>query len=191
MNRSDMNWDISELYRLLNNLIQFAKVDSIKGDRVICITADGLKTKPLPLGTRRAGDDRTSWLPSPGEQVLIFSPGGITEQAVVGPSLWSDNAPAPSTNPDHPLMQFSDGAKISYHKGSHTLSALLPDGAKVNIVASGGLTFTGDLTVNGNINATGNISDSKRSMSADRDIYNGHTHTGNQERPTSTPSATQ
>ncbi|USE38927.1 phage baseplate assembly protein V [Endozoicomonas sp. SCSIO W0465] len=186
-----MNWDISELYRLLNNLIQFAKVDSIKGDRVVCITADGLKTKPLPVGVDRAGDDRTSWLPSKGEQVLIFSPGGVTEHAVVGPSLWADAFPAPSVDPKHPMMQFSDGAKISYHKGTHTLSALLPAGAKVNIVASGGLAFTGDLTVNGNIKATGDITDQTRSMKEDRAIYNGHNHIDSMKGNTSSPKQSQ
>lgn len=183
--------DIAGLVRLLNNLIQFATVDSIESDRVVCVTADGLKTKPLPIGVARAGDDRTSWLPSKGEQVLIFSPGGMTENAIVGPSVWADAFPAPSVDPKHPIMQFSDGAKISYHKDSHTLSALLPDGAKVNIVASGGLSFTGDLTVDGSIKATGDIADATRSMKEDRAIYNGHNHIDSMKGSTTTPGAQQ
>ncbi|WP_067517845.1 phage baseplate assembly protein V [Endozoicomonas ascidiicola] len=188
-------FDISELYRLLNNLIQFARVDSLvdfpEGKRAVCITADGLKTKPLPIGTERAGDDQTSWLPSMGEQVLMFSPGGITEQAVIGPSLWSADHPAPGNDPNEPVMSFTDGARISYNKQSHTLSAILPAGATVAIVATGGLSFDGDLSVTGNITATGDVSDGKRSMQADRAIFNGHTHTGDSGGNTSPPKQNQ
>lgn len=188
-------FDISELYRLLNNLIQFAVVDSLvdapEGQRAICISADGLVTKPLPIGVDRAGDDQSSWLPSNGEQVLILCPGGVTEQAVIATSIWSGKHPAPSTDPDNPIMAFKDGAKIGYNKQSHQLSAILPAGATVEIVADGGLSFVGDLSVDGNISATGNVSDSTRSMSDDRAIYNSHKHAGNLGNPTSTPDSTQ
>jgi len=43
------------------------------------------------------------------------------------------------------------------------------------------------LEVTGNITAGGNINDATRPMSADRDIYNGHTHTGDSGGTTGTP----
>lgn len=189
---SDMNRDISELYRLLNNLIQFATVyaleDSPEGKRVVCITADGLETKPLPLGVEHAGDDRTSWLPSVGEQVLIFSPGGVTEQGVVGPSLWSKHYPAPSVDPDKPTIRFKDGAEFSYDKAKNHLSVRLPPGGTTTIVSPGGTTHLGDFGVDGIITSTKSIfadeevSDGKRSMQEDRDIYNQHAK-GNHNPP--------
>ena len=177
---NDYQYQISEIYRMLNNLIQLGTVEKLVGDRVVCRTWKNLVTKPLPLATRRAGDDRDSWLPSPGEQVVIFAPGGITENAVVGPSLWTTAKPAPSTDPNVPTTVYSDGATISYDKKSHALSAILPAGATVTLVSDGGISFKGDFAVDGNITSTknihanGDVSDKKRTMQGDRDIYNIH-----------------
>lgn len=67
----------------------------------------------------------------------------------------------------------------------------------VNINVDGAVTgkasswnLTGDLTVNGNITSTKQISDSKRTMSADRAIYNSHTHSESIGITTGTPNGT-
>ncbi|MTI12632.1 phage baseplate assembly protein V [Sansalvadorimonas verongulae] len=184
----ELQYQISELYRLMNNLIRPGHVkelttdpDGLELDRVICTTPDGLETRPLPYFVRRSGADREDWKPSPGEPVVIFSPGGIVETGYVLCGVPSDAFPAASPSADVHRVVYSDGAEIEYDKASHVLKAVLPQGARMALVSDGGITFTGDLLVNGNITATQDVTDSVRSMQADRDIYN--THANNNHNP--------
>ncbi len=75
-------------------------------------------------------------------------------------------------------MIYADGAVIEYDRETHQLNAVLPDGATTELVSDGGVTIIGDVIVTGNIKATGEVIDHTRSMKADRDIYNSHTHSG-------------
>ena len=51
----------------------------------------------------------------------------------------------------------------------------------------GAVTVVGNLTVDGNISASGEVEDSQGTMTAMRETYNSHTHTGNAGSPTSPP----
>lgn len=189
---------VETLKRQLSNLIRLATVIKLDSDLArVKVAFQNNQTGWIPWTTARAGNVKTWSPPSIGEQVVMLCPNGATEQALCLPALYKNDCPAPDNSPDNDTIVYPDGATICYNAKVHSLSAILPAGAITIITSNGGLTFNGNVSINGNvsvkgsINASGNISDSQRSMSADRGIYNNHTHTGNMGSPTSPPEKKQ
>jgi len=178
-----MNFKIADLFRRFENLIREGTISAANyEDNVFRVKIGEIETGWLRCITLRAGADK-AWNPvSVGENVVVLSPSGDLANGIIFPALFTGANPAPSTNPKKRLFRFSDEAVIEYDSETHTLSAVLPEGATTQITSPGGINFIGDLSVLGNISATGDIhsdaevSDSTRSMSGDRDIYNSHTH---------------
>ena len=139
--------------------------------------------------TTRAGDDRTWWAPSVGEQVLILSPSGELAAGVVLPALYRTAHPAPESDPGKHTRIHRDGARIESDAGAHKLKAVLPAGGTAELVANGGVSVTGNVTVAGNVAVTGridatediesekNVEDKNGTMQEMRDTYNQHSHT--------------
>lgn len=174
-------FELSELNRRLANIVNLGKVEEIDYQGaipVVRVKIGEILTAFLPMITSRAGPDQHWWPLEVGEQVVVFAPSGDLAQAVVLGSINQDSYPSTSDSTDVHQVVYSDGAVIEYDRKKHELNAVLPAGAKTNIVSDGGLTFTGDLTVNGNITATEDITDKVRSMAKDREIYNDHDHPG-------------
>ena len=180
-------FDMVELARQLANLIRPGVVHQVRySPYAVKVKTGALITQWLPPLVARAGNNR-SWNPlEVGEQVLVLSPSGNPAQGWVLPAGYTDSQPAPSVDPDKTVHQFADGAVIEYDRKQHHLKAVLPAGSTTELVSDGGITFTGDLTVNGNIHATKEVSDKTRTMTADRQIYNGHTHSGVMGGPSNT-----
>lgn len=189
---------VETLKRQLANVIRIATVTEIDTElaRVKVSYLDN-HTGWIAWTTARAGRVKTWSPPSVGEQVVMLCPNGATEQALCLPALYKTDFPAPDSSADNETVIYPDGALIRYNAKEHKLNVILPAGATTTISSSGGLTVNGNATINGNlsvngsIKASGNVADSKRSMSADRAIYNGHNHTGNMGNPTSAPGQTQ
>ena len=181
--RGEESFDLVELARRLANVVRPATVAELdlanarlraKYDE----TADGeaVLTAWLPWLTVRAGADRTWWAPEEGEQVVLLSPSGELPQAVALPGLYRDMFPAPSDSADLHVVEYEDGARLSYDRAAHALTAVLPAGATARLVAPGGATVVGNLRVEGNVTSTGDVTDSTSSMAAMRTTYNEHTH---------------
>ncbi|MEG9862936.1 MAG: phage baseplate assembly protein V [Flavobacteriales bacterium] len=177
------------------------------------VKAGELLTAWLPWLTTRAGNNKTWWAPEVGEQVLLLCPDGNPAQAWILPAGFTQDHAAPETKPECTVMQFKDGASIRYDTKAHKLDIILPaDGAftidspagviikkdltvKGNIKTQGNVKTTGDIETKGSvkasgdigtqgsIKASGDITDSTRSMSADRLIFNTHTHPANGAPP--------
>jgi len=157
-----MNAELSELLRLILNLIRIGTIADIDYDlqRVRVKVGDNT-TAFRPWGVFRAGDAQTWWPPSMGEQVILLSPEGNFDNAVVWPAVYSDKSPPPSTNPAHHTTRYKDGAVVQYDNVAHALTATLPDGTSVSAVpgkvtsnaedtlCTGNLTVEKNLTVNG------------------------------------------
>ncbi|BBD08452.1 phage baseplate assembly protein V [Desulfovibrio ferrophilus] len=92
----------------------------------------------LPWLTQRAGNDRSWWAPSIGEQVVVLSPSGECAQGVILGSIYQAKYPAPAVSPHINRRVYSDGAVIDYDTESHRLHALIPGDAFVE--ASGDIT---------------------------------------------------
>lgn len=160
---------VAELERKLTNVLIIGVITDVDNDRALVqVTAGELVTGWLPWLTQKAGGDITYWSPEINEQVMILSPGGKVEMGVVLPALYQQSADALSNAPNIHRTKYKDGAVIEYDRDAHHLKAILPDGGTVEVKA--------DMTIIGNLKVTKEITDKTRSMSADRAIYNTHTH---------------
>lgn len=116
--------DLQELYRLLSNIFRQGVVTEIDLKNAVCRVKSGeLVTDWIMWLAPRAGDSRSWWAPTVGEQVLIGAIGGeLTTGFVIG-SLYSNAHPAPSHSANALHHTFSDGAVIEYEPEDGTLKA--------------------------------------------------------------------
>ncbi|CCV28536.1 TPA: phage baseplate assembly protein V [Yersinia enterocolitica] len=123
---------ITEILRLLRNLVRIGTVAEVDLDQALCRVATGDNTTGwLNWLTLRAGQSRSWWAPSEGEQVLILSLGGELDTAFVLPGIFSDDFPPPSASADGLYIAFPDGATLHYEPES---GELLADGIKTAVI---------------------------------------------------------
>ncbi|WP_145600555.1 phage baseplate assembly protein V [Yersinia frederiksenii] len=123
---------ITEILRLLRNLIRIGTVAEVDLGQALCRVATGDNiTGWLNWLTLRAGQSRSWWAPSLGEQVLILSLGGELDTAFVLPGIFSDDFPPPSASANGLYLSFPDGATLHYEPESGELQA---DGIKTAVI---------------------------------------------------------
>ncbi len=77
-----MNAQLTEIMRLITNLIRTGTVTEVDRENWLCRVKVGeLETNWINWLTLRAGGGRTWWCPSPDEQVVVLSLGGNLEPA--------------------------------------------------------------------------------------------------------------
>ncbi|WP_139531129.1 phage baseplate assembly protein V [Klebsiella michiganensis] len=114
---------IQELARAIRNLIRSGVVTEVDIVQGLCrVQSGGIQTTWLNWLTTRAGRSRTWWAPSVGEQVLLLAIGGELDTAFVLPGIYSDDNPAPSSSADAWLVEFPDGAVMSYEPETGALT---------------------------------------------------------------------
>ncbi|WP_409021275.1 phage baseplate assembly protein V [Caballeronia sp. LZ032] len=175
--------DANEFRRLIVNLIRkgsvFAVDLSTNPPTVRVSVGDpddtdnpGLTTNWIPFFAARAGATREWNPPTVGEQVMLFCPMGDPAQGVALPGIFSDAAPAPVQSPTVHTTVYPDGAVMQYDHAAHELSATLPVGATVKVIAPGAvtvqtqtatvkadsITLDGDTTVTKSLNVKGPFS---------------------------------
>lgn len=147
----------SDLEQMLGDLLRLGTIAEVDLAAATCRVQTGeILTGPLPWLAPRAGGVAVWSPPTVGEQCLLLCPEGDTLAGLVLVGLFSNSFPAPSSDPDLVLMQFPDGALLSYHHGTHRLVAVLPSGGTAHVEADGGLTIVGDVTITGNVSIEGN-----------------------------------
>ncbi|HDL7826122.1 TPA: phage baseplate assembly protein V [Yersinia enterocolitica] len=126
---------LTEILRLLRNLIRIGTVVEVDLDQALCRVATGDNTTAwLNWLTLRASQSRSWWAPSEGEQVLILSLGGELDTAFVLPGIFSDDFPPPSASAHGLYITFPDGATLHYEPESGELRA---DGVKTAVINAG------------------------------------------------------
>jgi len=160
-NMQSMNAELLELTRLLHNMIRLGTIAEVANGRARVRLSPKLTTTWLRWAALRAGDARSWWAPSVGEQVVLLSPGGDLTAGAILPAIYSDAFPAPSDNPALHATYYPDGAVVQYDSQAHTLVATLPDGTSV-AAAPGKVTSnaedtecTGNLLVQKNLTVNG------------------------------------
>lgn len=140
----------------LVNLIRYGTVQSVDTSRArVTVAVGGLTTKPIPWLAPRAGAARTWSPPSPGEQVLVLSPGGNLGAAVALTGIFYDRYAKPiEGTPDNVLIAFGDGAVLLYDQAAHLLKGTLPEGGRVELTAPGGFHLVGDMDIDGAFHVT-------------------------------------
>lgn len=171
--------EYAALSRLIENLIRLgtvAEVDhgSLNDHRPprLRVQSGELLTGWLPWLTLRAGADRTWDPPTVGEQVVLFSPSGLTEQGIALTGLFSQSIAANGERAGLHRRTYADGAVIEYDSVAHRLRAILPEAGITDLTSPGGINIIGpinhqgDYTQTGNQNVTGTVSVSKDVIAA-------------------------
>lgn len=180
-----MNAQITELYRLLNNLIRTGVISAVDTDKWLCRVKVGeLETTWINWLTHRAGDARIWWCPSVGEQVLLLSIGGNLETAFALPAIYSDQSPPPSTSPTVHLIEYSDQAQFSYDP--KTGQALIRGIKSLRVEASDEIAcqtkvMTIDaekMQIKSQLVITGKVTQSGGTMSSNGVVVDKHQHSG-------------
>lgn len=106
-----------------------------------------------PIDWIMAVGDTTIWLrPTVGQQVLVATPEGDAEQAVIIGGLPTDAQPALPSGASV-VIKFKDGARVSYDPEASRLDFDLP--GEIQITAPNGATITADTTIEGDLKVTG------------------------------------
>lgn len=174
----------SALPQQINNLLRDGVVTEVDHARHLCRVQTGeAHTDFLPWLSAAAGELRTWAPPSSGEQVSLLCSDGDLANAIVLRGIYCDQYPAPSNNPSLTLIQFKDGAVVSYDHDAHALSAVLPTGGTVTITADGGTTITGPVTIKGATSIEGQVTITGRAEVSDDVVAAGisltkHKHPG-------------
>jgi len=152
---------VTELERRLTNQIITGKIIAVDDATAkVRVKSGEIETGWRPWVTTRAGDDQSWWAPSAGEQVLLLSPSGLIENSIVLPSIFQNAIPPGQTSDQIAALAFSDGTSIEYDKGAKKLTVnVAPAGAKLHLIAKGGvdLNSSGDINITavGNVNISG------------------------------------
>ncbi|WP_288444027.1 phage baseplate assembly protein V [uncultured Serratia sp.] len=184
-----MNTQLSELLRLLTNLIRIGTISEVDTENGLCrVQTGGLETTLLKWLTMRAGSARTWWAPSIGEQVLILSMAGELTTAFVLPAIFSDAHPAPSDSKGALVTEFPDGARFSYDPevGAMTVedvkTAIFRATTEIRLetpkVTCTQLLETARLSVTDGGTMTGNITHSGGRLTSNDVIVDEHKHSG-------------
>ena len=155
-----------------DQLIRLGTIASVDLAAARCIVEldDDSRTAPIRWIEFRACKTRTWSPPSEGEQVVVFCPAGEIGAAVALRGLASDTFP-PAGNSTKELIQFEDGAVLSYDPQAHAMEIVLPAGATLAITAPGGTTLNGDLHCTGTVTADSDVVGGGKSLK-------GHKHSG-------------
>ncbi|AUY27156.1 phage baseplate assembly protein V [Mixta calida] len=193
-----MNKQLSEILRLLRNLIRIGTVSAVNLDDGLCRVDTGNNTTDwLHWLTARAGRSRAWSAPSVGEQVLVLCLGGELDTGFVLPGVFSDTHPAPSASADALHWSFPDGAVIEYEPDTGALSATGIQTALIKAAVSITLdsplvecthalkTATFELTGGGTMK--GDVQHSGGALSSNGKVLHTHKHTGDSGGTTGAP----
>ena len=151
-----MNADLSDLLRLLQNLIRLGTIAEVKEAEARVQLGPTLTTELLNWSTPSAGSTRIWSAPTIGEKVIVFSPGGDLTRGIVVPALYSQEFDAPESSDIIHTTHSADGVVVQYDHAAHALTATLPGGTATitaNKVTSNAPSAicTGDLSVMKNL----------------------------------------
>ncbi|MEM1077455.1 MAG: phage baseplate assembly protein V [Pseudomonadota bacterium] len=144
-----MSFETAEQGRKLAGALQIGVVTAINtGANTVRVQIGDLATQPIPVAQMRSGSVRIQFMPSLGEQVVVYAPGGDMARAFVQGSIPQANGAVASGAPG-PVI----------HLGGATLSVI------------------GDLDITGDVNVTGEVTVSA-DVIADGISLVSHQHSG-------------
>ena len=145
---------LSEQQRRLHNIATIGTVFDVNpDDQTMRLDVGDNQTDWLPIPALAAGQVRVWRCPSVGEQFLLVSPSGDLANAIPVISLYSDNNPSPSADPNEIRVRYNDTDFLSINTQDSQLILKIND----VIFDVNSTTLTGDLTVNGSVQVDGNI----------------------------------
>jgi phage baseplate assembly protein gpV len=130
-----MSFAQAELDRRLANIVQLGRIIEIDSAAMRARVQIGDLTTPMiPVSQLASGTIRLHWMPSVGEQVVVYAPSGEIGAAFVQGSV-PQNGSAVAQDAAHPTIDLGGGT----------------------LVITGDLTITGNITVTGRIDVTEDV----------------------------------
>ncbi|KWA42997.1 baseplate assembly protein [Burkholderia territorii] len=137
--------DFADLNRRLESLLREGTVIEVDHDaRRVRVESGGLQTDWIRWVAQRTGDSITWDPPSEGEPGLLLCPSGEPTTGLFLPGVYCDGHDSPSSSPNKHVRVYADSARIEYDFAAHALTATLPAGATVHVVAPGSVTVETD-----------------------------------------------
>ena len=135
----------------------------------------------LPIIQSKTMKDKFFVMPDIGEQVACLMDENSEDGVILGAIYSSVDLPV-GTSEKQISLNLENSSLINIDKETNTLTITFE-----NINLNGNINHTGMLINTDGITSQADITDKTSSMQAMRDVYNSHSHTGNQGSPTSSP----
>lgn len=135
----------------------------------------------LPIIQSKTMKDKFFVMPDIGEQVACLMDENSEDGVILGAIYSSVDLPT-VTSEKQISLNLENSSLINIDKETNTLTITFE-----NINLNGNINHTGKLINTGGITSQADITDKTSSMQVMRDIYNSHSHKGNQGSPTSSP----
>lgn len=180
-----MNAQLTEIMRLITNLIRTGTVTEVDRDNWLCRVKVGeLETNWINWLTMRAGKSRTWWCPSPGEQVVLFSLGGNLETAFALPAVYSNQYPPPSDSEDGSVTEYNDGGWFEYEPATgrwyvRGIKSMVIEAANNITYKTSEFVVEADNTrINSDVVINGNVTQGGGTMTSNGIVADKHGHDG-------------
>jgi len=164
------NWALADIERRVANMIRYGVVEQLDEEGAkVRVRSGGILTDWLKWRTQRAGPDSDWWAPEVGEQVVILSPDGEMNQALILGSINSNQFPPPGNRKTLHRVKYQDGAVKEYDRESSTDRATYPDGTVIEYNATAGtytLSFSGGSVIEVDANSGDMLADLTGSLTA-------------------------
>lgn len=180
-----MNAQLTEIMRLITNLIRTGIVSDVDREKWLCrVRVGDLETNWISWLTLRAGGARTWWCPSPGEQVVLLSMGGNLETAFALPAIYSNRFPPPSASVDGSVTDYPDGGRFEYEPASGRwyvkgIKSMVIEAADNITLKTAELVVEADnMRIHGKVAIAGDVAQQGGALSSNGIILDKHQHAG-------------
>lgn len=180
-----MNAQLTEIMRLITNLIRTGIVTEVDRGKWLCRVKTGdLETDWINWLTLRAGTSRTWWAPSVGEQVVLLSLGGNLETAFALPAVYSDAFPPSSDSEGGSVTEYPDGGWFEYEPATgrwliRGIKSVLIEASDSIELKTGRFIVTADQTqINSETVVNGAVTQGGGAMSSNGVVVDKHKHGG-------------
>ena len=161
-----------------------SQIDPINVQARVSFEDDESTSFWLPIIQTKTLKDKFYAMPDIGEQVAYLMDENSEDGVILGAIYSTEDVPVTQSEKEI-SMNLEDGSYINANKESQTLTV-----AFSTMKLIGNIEHEGTFTNTAGIKSNADITDKTSSMQAMREIYNPHTHTGNQGSPTSAPNKT-
>lgn len=161
-----------------------SQIDPINVQARVSFEDDESTSFWLPVLQTKTLKDKFYAMPDIGEQVACLMDENSEDGVILG-AIYSSEDVSATQSEKQLSVNLEDGSYINVDKENKTLTVAF---SKMKLI--GNIEHEGTFTNTAGIKSNADITDKTSSMQAMRDVYNSHTHTGNQGKATSAPNKT-
>ena len=161
-----------------------SQIDPINVQARVSFEDDESTSYWLPILQTKTLKDKFYAMPDIGEQVACLMDENSEDGVILG-AIYSSEDVSATQSEKQLSVNLEDGSYINADKENQTLTVAF---SKMKLI--GNIEHEGTFTNTAGIKSNADITDKTSSMQAMRDVYNSHTHTGNQGKATSAPNKT-